>query len=126
MIARLSEGVRKNIISILLGALIVIVLTVFCYFIEYSLVIPFFLLFLSLHLKYCQKRSYKDFLNLGLLLTLILFTAHLISVYTDWPFFYIPVAGIAMLTMLLFNDLHLSFLMALGSSVMVSRLLKQG
>ena len=120
MIAKFSESVRKNIKDILLASVFIVVLTVFCYFIEYSLIIPFFLLFLGIHLRYCGKGTFKTFLNLGLLLTLILFTAHAVIFYTDWPVFYIPVAGIAMLTMLLFNDLHLSFLMGLASSVLVS------
>ncbi|MCK4882239.1 MAG: HDIG domain-containing protein [Candidatus Omnitrophica bacterium] len=120
MIAKFSESVRKNIKDILLASVFIVVLTVFCYFIEYSLIIPFFLLFLGIHLRHCGKGTFKTFLNLGLLLTLILFTAHVVIFYTDWPVFYIPVAGIAMLTMLLFNDLHLSFLMGLASSVLVS------
>jgi len=123
MLTNFNEGVRNNIVSILLTAALVIVLTVFCYFVNYSLLIPFFLLFLGLHLKCCNKGTFKSFLNLGLLLTLIMFTAHIISEYTAWPSYYIPVAGIAMLTMLLFNDLHLSFLMGLASSVLVSIIL---
>ncbi len=120
MIARLSESVRKNIWSVIFGAIFLIVLTAFCAFINYSLVIPFFILFLAIHLKNCQQGTYKSLLNLGLLLTLILFTAHIISQYTAWSDFYVPVASIAMLTMLLFNDLNLSFLMGLASSVLVS------
>ena len=120
MIAKLSESVRKNIRDVLLAVIFVAVFTVFCYFVEYSLIISLFLLFLGIHLRCCGKGTLKTFLNLGLLLTLILFTAHIISYYTDWPAYYIPVAGIAMLTMLLFNDLHLSFLMGLASSVLVS------
>ncbi|MBN1869686.1 MAG: HDIG domain-containing protein [Candidatus Omnitrophica bacterium] len=120
MIAKFSENVKKNIRDILLAAILTVALTVFCYVIEYSLIVPFFLLFLGIHLKCSGTGTIKKFLNLGLLLTLILFTAHVLSHYTEWPAFYIPVAGIAMLTMLLFNDLNLSFLMGLASSVMVS------
>ncbi|MCK5179640.1 MAG: HDIG domain-containing protein, partial [Candidatus Omnitrophica bacterium] len=120
MIAKLSESVLKNIRDIMLATVFVAILTVFCYFTEYSLIIPFFLLFLGIHLRCCGKGTFKIFLNLGLLLTLILFTVHIVTYYTEWPAFYVPVAGIAMLTMLLFNDLHLSFLMGLASSVLVS------
>ena len=123
MITKISESVRDNIMSILFAAALIVVLTVFCYFVNYSLLIPFFLLFLGLHLKCCDRGTFKSFLNLGLLLTLIMFTTHIVSEYTAWSSYYIPVAGIAMLTMLLFNDLHLSFLMGLASSILVSIIL---
>jgi len=119
MITKVSEGIRRDISSVLLAAFVTIFLTVYCYFVGYSLIIPFFLLFLGVHLKFCHKSSVKVLLNLGLLLVLVLFTAHIISYYTVWSVYYIPVAGIAMLTMLLFNDLHLSFIMALASSVLM-------
>ncbi len=120
MIAKFSESIRSNIWSVIIGAAFLVVLTIFCYFIGYSLIIPFFILFLAIHLKRCQRGTYKSLLNLGLLLTLIVFTAHIVSEYTEWSAFYVPVAGIAMLTMLLFNDLHLAFLMGLASSILVS------
>ncbi len=120
MITKFSESVKNNRWSILFAVVFIIVLTAFWYFIGYSLIIPFFLLFLGIHLKCCQRGTYKNLLNLGLLLTLIVFTAHILTEYTAWSAFYIPVAGIAMLTMLLFNDLHLSFLMGLASSILVS------
>jgi len=120
MTVKFSESVRKNAMAILFSVIFIIVLTAFCYFVDYPLIIPFFLLFLGLYLKYCQRGNLKYFLNLGLLLTLIAFSAHIVSQYTAWPAFYIPVAGIAMLTMLLFNDLHVSFLVGLAGSVLVS------
>ncbi len=120
MIAKFSESVRNNIWSIVLGAAFLIVMTAFCYFIECSLIIPFFIFFLAIHLKCCQERAHKSLLNVGLLLALIVCTAHIISQYTGWSAYYTPVAGIAMLTMLLFNSMHLSFLMALASSVLVT------
>lgn len=120
MMSKISEGVRRNIAGILCSAVFVVVFTAFCYFVNYSLILPFFLLGLGLHLRWCRKGTFKTFLNLGMLLTLIVFTAHVIVQYPKWPPFYVPVAGIAMLTMLLFNDLHLSFLMGLASSVLVS------
>lgn len=123
MITKVSQGIRNNIGSVLLAAVFVVVLTVFCYIAQYSLLIPIFLTFLGFHLQCCRKGSYKSLLNLGLLLTLIVFTTHIISQFTDWSPYYIPVAGIAMLTMLLFNDLHLSFLMGLAGSVLVSVIL---
>jgi putative nucleotidyltransferase with HDIG domain len=120
MIAKFSESIRNNTWSIAGAAVFLIALTAYCYFIGYSLIIPFFLLFLAIHLKRCEEKSYKTLLNLELLLVLIVFTAHIISSYTEWSALYAPVAGIAMLTMLLFNNLHLSFLMGLASSVLVT------
>jgi len=93
MITKVSESVRNNIMSILLVTILIVALTVFCYFVNYSLLIPFFLLFLGLHLKCCGRGTFKSFLNLGLLLTMIMFAAHYISEYTAWPSYYIPVAG---------------------------------
>ncbi|OGX39215.1 MAG: hypothetical protein A3C36_06850 [Omnitrophica WOR_2 bacterium RIFCSPHIGHO2_02_FULL_52_10] len=124
MIAKFSENIQKNIAGILLTFAVVALLTAFCYYINYLLILPFFLLFLCLHLKCCQKGSYQRILHLGLLLSLLLFTTHIISHYTSWPPYYIPVAGIAMLTMLLFNDLNLVFIMSLAASVLVSTVLK--
>jgi membrane-associated HD superfamily phosphohydrolase len=123
MLAKVNESVKSNIMKILITTILIVALTVFCYFVNYSLLIPFFLLFLGSHLKHCGKGTVKSLLNLGLLLTMVMFAAHVISEYTAWPSYYIPVAGIAMLTMLLFNDLHLSFLMGLASSVLVSVIL---
>jgi len=84
MLAKISESVKNNVMDILLVTALVVTLTVFCYYVNYSLLIPLFLLFLALHLKFCGKGTYKSFLNLGLLLTLIMFTAHIISEYTAW------------------------------------------
>jgi len=123
MITKFSEGVKNNIIPILLVVVLMVALTAFCYFVNYSLFIPLFLLFLAFYLKCCGKGTYKSFLNLGLLLAIIVLATHVITEYTEWSSYYIPVAGIAMLIMLLFNDLHLSFLMGLASSVLVSIIL---
>jgi len=120
MITKFSDVIKQNVAGFFIAVGVIAALVAFCYFIEYSLIIPFFLLFLGIHLKCCEKGSYKNFLNLGLLLILIVLAAHAILEYTQWPPYYVPVAGIAMLTMLLFNDLHLAFLMGLASSVLVS------
>src|SRR3989338_2900977 len=102
MITKVSDSVKNNIASILITILITVLLTGFCYYVNYSLLIPIFLLFLGIHLKFCQKGSYKSLLNLGLLLSLIVFTTNIIIQYAAWSPYYVPVAGIAMLTMLLF------------------------
>jgi len=43
---------KKNLISLMLTVMLLAALTVFCAFVGYSLLIPFFLFFLALHLKY--------------------------------------------------------------------------
>jgi len=96
------------------------VFSIFCHSAGYSLLIPLFLLFLGIHLVFYRKAHVKLFLNLGLLLALIIFASHTLGRYTTLSSYYIPVASVAMLTMLLFNDIQLSFLMALASSIIVS------
>jgi len=120
MKARMSDETKNNIVTLLSTTLLIAALTVYCYFIGYSLLLPVFLFFMALHLKLAQQGNLKLILNLGLLLSLVLFGTHIISQYTAWSSYYIPVAAIAMLTMLLFNNLHLSFLIGLASSILVS------
>ena len=109
----------EKTISISITLFVVLVLMLFCWMVNYSLVIPLFLLFLALHLKNFRKACAKIFLNLGLLLVLIVFAAYAMQQYSTLPLYYIPVASIAMLTMLLFNDHEMSFIMAFASSVLV-------
>lgn len=98
----------------------ILVLGAFCQMSGFSLLMPLILVFVGVHLFFFRKANYKIFINLGLLLALIVFTAHALMHYTAIPQFYIPVAAVAMLTMLLFNDLQLAFLMAFVSSVFVT------
>lgn len=118
---RLTEG---NLVNYGLAILFVIVFTIFCKFAQYSLIIPLLILFLGIYLFYFGKGSLKLFLNLGLLLALIMFTTHAVTYYFNFPHYYIPVAGIAMISMLLFNDLQLAFVMSVLSSIIVSLILK--
>jgi len=98
----------------------IILLFVFCYLAEYPLILPVFLLFLGLHLHFFKKANFSLFINLGLLLAVIVFTTHCIIHYTTLELLYVPVASVAMLTILLFTDLQLAFLMALAASVLVT------
>lgn len=102
---------------------VVAALSVFCRIAHYSLIIPLFLLFLGIYLNLLQRANHKLLLHLGLLVALILSTAYVIVEYSPFPHHFTPVAGIAMLTMLLFNDLQLAFLMAFVSSTLVSLIL---
>ncbi len=115
----LSEANKQWITYILISVLL-IALTTFCYFVNYPLVLPLLLFILSIYLSIFRKTDFRFFLNLSLLLVLIVFTTHAITFYTEIPFYYIPVSSIAMLTMLLFDDIKVSFVMAFISSLLVS------
>ncbi len=123
MLTRVKEHTRENIANISLSFFVVIALGSFCWAAGYSLMIPFFLLFLGVQMHLSHKASLKLFLRLGLLLALCVFATHVVVRYSDIPFRYIPVAAVSILTMLLFNDLHLAFLMALAGSVLAGLIL---
>lgn len=116
---------KPALILWLIVAAVILLATVFCYLGRLPLVIPLLFLFLGVHIYFSQKASLKLFLSLGLLLTLAIFTAHAFVEYTKWPLDLIPVAAIAMLTVLLYNDLQLSFLMSLAASVSVGLIVGQ-
>ena len=101
------------------------VLTIFCYWVNFSLVIPLVLVFLGIYLFFIKKANYRLLLRLGLLLTVLTFSTHFILAYTTILPLYIPIASVAMLTMLLFNDLQLAFLMALSSSIVAGLLISE-
>lgn len=103
--------------------IIILLLSIFCQVVHFSLFIPLLLLFVGFHLYLFKKANYRLLLNLGLLLTLLIFTSHAILQYTDIPKYYIPVASLSMLTMLLYNDLQLVFLMSFLSSIFTGLIL---
>lgn len=98
------------------------VTTILCYLVNFPLIIPLVLLFLGIYLYFVRRANYQLYLRLGLLLTVLLFSIDVILSYTTISPLYIPVASLAMLTMLLFNDLHLAFLMSLASSILAGYL----
>ena len=93
-------------------------LVIFCYFSGLPLIIPLLVFFLGLHLFYFKKVKPRLFLHLSLLLALLVFAAHALKSYAHLIHFYLPIASIAMLTMLLFNDVQISFMMAFMSAVL--------
>ncbi len=95
-------------------------LTVFCKLMNYPLVIPLIILVSGAHIYFSYRADSKRLLHLAFLLTFIVFIAHAVKTYTTLSLFYTPVACVAMLTMLLFNDLELSFIMAFVSSLLVT------
>ncbi|MBI4309420.1 MAG: HDIG domain-containing protein [Candidatus Omnitrophica bacterium] len=93
-------------------------LAVFCHFAGLPLIIPFLVFLFGLHLFFYKKAPVRVFLHLGFLLVLLLFAAHLLKSSTGLSYFYLPVAVVAMLTTLLFNDMQLTFMMAFMSSAL--------
>ncbi len=93
-------------------------LVVFCYFSGLPLIIPLLVFFFGVHLFYFKKVSPKLFLHLALLLALLVFAARALQSYSHLIHFYLPIASVAMLTMLLFNDVQISFMVALMSAVL--------
>jgi len=94
------------------------VLVIFCYFSGLSLIIPLLVFFFGVRLLYFKKASPRLFLHLALLLALLVFAARALQSYSHLIHFYLPIASVAMLTMLLFNDVQISFMMALMSAVL--------
>src|SRR3989338_7525031 len=113
----------SHIVSIIF---VLAVMTIFFWIMGYPLVFSVFLFYLGWHLVFSQKISPKALLDLGLLLTLAVFSCHIIFDYTSIPTFYIPIATFSMLTMLLFNDFQLVFIMAFVTSVFTSLILGGG
>lgn len=93
-------------------------LVVFCFFAGFPLIIPLLLFFFGVHLFYFKRVNPKLFLHLSLLLALLVFAANLLKPFPA-PFrYYLPIASIPMLTMLLFDDVQMSFMMALMSAIL--------
>ncbi len=120
MIGSKNTQSYRSISGIGIVILVFIFLSVFCRLAHYSLIIPLLLLSLGIQLACSKKADLRMLLNLGLLITLIVFTANAVTRYTTLSVFYIPVAGVAMITMLLFNDLQVAFIMSFVSSILVS------
>ncbi|MCK5579729.1 MAG: HDIG domain-containing protein [Candidatus Omnitrophica bacterium] len=117
----------KNLLKIKIGYVpagivggVILSLIIFCKVVGFPLLTPLLLLFLGIHLFLTKGADYRLFLHLGLLLALLVFTAHAFYSYTTISPYYIPVASIAMLTMLLFNDLQLALMMSFVGSAIVS------
>ncbi len=116
-------AIKSNVVFIILS---IIGVTAFCYFSHYSLIAPLIIVFIAFHLYYSQKTNPKIFLNLALLITLNVFLVNSLIEYTTIPYYAIPVASISMLTMLLFNDLELSFLISFINSLFAGMMIGQG
>jgi len=93
-------------------------LVIFCYFSGFPLIIPLLVFFFGVHLFYFKKVTPRLYLHLALLLALLIFAAHALKAYSHLIHFYLPIASVAMLTMLLFNDVQISFMMAFMASTL--------
>lgn len=116
------KSLRKiNSLNSSVGLIVLISLVIFMasYFLKFSLVLPLFILACAIYLRFSFKQIPNLFLYLGLLLTLLTFTAYTIVRYSTIPYYYIPVASAAMLVALLFNDRGLVFLVSVISSLLV-------
>ncbi|MCR4338189.1 MAG: HDIG domain-containing protein [Candidatus Omnitrophica bacterium] len=118
------EKTRLNYSQAGLGILVILGIFVFCQFVGFSLIIPLLVFFLGLHLFFFNKNCVELFWKLGLLLMLMVVTAFLFVTYFDIPALYIPVASVAILTALLFDDLGLSFVMSFLSSALVALIIQ--
>lgn len=112
-----TTGRVKIIVGIILTFLI---LFAFCYLMDYPLVFPVLIFYMGLHLRMTREVETKTFINLAFLLTLIIVTAEVIHTYTTIPSFYVPLAGISILVILLFKDLNLAFGMTFLGSLFVT------
>jgi putative nucleotidyltransferase with HDIG domain len=115
------SSLQHNFISrdqSIMMAVTFLALVVFCYFSGLPLIIPLLVFFFGLHLFYFKKVKPRLFLHLALLLALLVFAAHALAAYSHLIHFYLPIASVAMLTMLLFNDVQISFMMALMSALL--------
>jgi len=115
------NSLQNNLISrdqSIMVAVTFLALMIFCYFAGLPLIIPLLVFFFGLHLLYFRKVKPRLFLHLNLLLVLLVFAARAFQLYSHLAHYYLPIASIAMLTMLLFNDVQISFIMAFMSAAL--------
>lgn len=115
---------KLNFDNVMVTLAVMLFLGVLFNVIGYSLFIPLLLFFAGFHLYLFRKASLSLFLNMSLLLTLLVFTTDSIIHYTSIPRYYVPIAGVGMLVMLLYSDFQLAFIMSFLSSAVVSLILK--
>ena len=106
--------------QVIISIFAVVILSIFCFIANIPMAAPLILYLLGVYLFYFRKAKFRTLLHLGFLLALIVFAAHSILEYSLLSTFYIPIASVAMLTMLLFSDLQLAFLMSLAASAVVT------
>lgn len=116
----MNEMIKAKRSNLIVAGSVFLLLLGYCALAGLSLFIPFFLLFYSFHLMLFKRATGRRILHLGLLLAVITFTATAMTEFSRYSPYYIPVSAIAMLTILLFNDLQLAFSMAFITSAVVT------
>ncbi|MBL8014357.1 MAG: HDIG domain-containing protein [Candidatus Omnitrophica bacterium] len=110
----------RSMLPSVLGCTILLLLGIVLGMCKYPVVIPVVLFFLGLHLWFFGKAKVRLFINLGFLIAILIFGVDVINSYPHVTPLYIPVASFTMLTMLLFNDLQLVFMMSFIASTIAS------
>ena len=117
---------KQQILKISLSVIIVILMFISTYLIEVSYIIPFLLLVVAVYIKNSFRDPQKLILPLSLLIVIIIVSAQLLIKYSSTlPFlshYFIPVIAISMLTMILFGDLQLTFIITLLSSILAGKI----
>jgi len=118
----MKDFIRQNITvpQALLIIGIVILIGLLCAISRISLIMPLVLLMLGAYLLILKKPDFRLYLRLGLFLSAVASGTYAVVHYSTINPYYIPIASIAMLTVLLFDDLELAFIMSLASSLLVS------
>ncbi|MBF0569975.1 MAG: HDIG domain-containing protein [Candidatus Omnitrophica bacterium] len=91
----------------------------YCLIAGLSLFIPLLLSIYAFHLVIFRRADTKRLMHVALLFAVIVFAASAMMHYTRFSPYYIPVASIPMLAMLLFSELPLAFSMSLMASALV-------
>lgn len=109
--------------EILLVFLLFASLYFFCVSFQYSLLIPLVLIFIGIHLHFIKKLNFTMIAQMGLLIFIVILTSHAANQYPGLIHYYLPISGIAMLTMLLYNDVQLAVIISFASSLIASMIL---
>jgi cyclic-di-AMP phosphodiesterase PgpH len=109
----IKQGTKNKIKLIVWSILIVLI----SFILKANLAVALFLICLYMYTK-CRRISLGDFKlpNISLLF-LIIFSASYFLIKHNWQNYYIPFSLIPMLSILLFNNLEISFLITLATSV---------
>ena len=110
--------INKPTNGIIAAGIFFFILLGYCMVAGFSLLIPLLVAFYGCHLAFFRHLDAKRFLHLGFLLTIIVVTGHYMVEFLHFSPYAIPVASVAMLAMLLFNDLQLAFSMSFMSVVL--------
>lgn len=110
-------------INLGIASLIILLLTAFCAAAGLSLIIPLLLALFGYYLSIFRKTDSTIYMQMGLILAIVAAGSHAIKVYTQWPFYIIPIASFPMMIVLLYDDIRLTFLMGLACSLLATLIL---